>query len=230
MFEVNNLIGFGAGIVAAPDVTVSFTADGRVGDNQAVYTFNTTAIGAEADRTLIVIAAGGRGSGYGGDDISGVTVDDVACTKAIGVTDVSTNTISLWYITGTSGTTGNIVITFNGTMNKMAYGVWAVYNSATTPTDTDSNKLVDPQTLSLTMPAGGVAICSELDDTASTYTWTDNASNIITERFDDDMVGNPQMSGADAVSASAVDPYNVTADGTGTAAEEMIVGATFGKA
>lgn len=230
-----------AGGGGGPDVTLDFQAVQKDADNLSEYTFNGSAIGAETNggvaRTVVVLGVVSReySSGVG---VSGITVNTNAMTPAVeGIGSGGTaNEVGLWYIdeSDVEGTTDDIVVSMNGTANMMAIAVWALYGSAFAPTDTAADAAANPLTSSVNLPAGGAGIFMLIDDTAgnvTTYAWSDNASNIITEDFDENMgTANPITAGGSVVSATEVNPYNVTADPDNAPAEHRMVGATWAKA
>lgn len=173
-----------AGAVAA---SISFCAHAEQSPDATIFTFAATSIGTAATtRRVVVGVSGSKGSTVA---VTSVTVAGSAATLLC--TDVGSGggawqRTALYIITVPTGTTADIVVTFDSACARAGIGVWAVYDlQSSTPVATATSGTVDPYTSgSLSHTAGGVGIYHA-------YTYysgglaTHTATN-ATERFDVD--------------------------------------------
>ena len=164
--------------------TFAATAKNSTG-SQSSFTFSSASIGtASADRKVVVSAAT-SGSGHDATGVTGITIGGVAATKAVssysGTSDGRVHT-EFWYLNGvSSGTTSDIVVTWNSSRYGMNIGTWAVTGGASGVSDTATTAAASG-TLSTTIdcPAGGVVIGARtcdvglVDHNAQTWTGLDN--------------------------------------------------------
>lgn len=177
-----------------------------------VWTFTGKAIGAAAaDRMVIVstwvIKPGGTSRTWT------VTIGGTAATEIAG-TNASTSSggtadaeIRMFSATVASGTTANIVVTTSGSTTGCGIGVWSAYNLASTTrvAATAAESVSLPLTLSITVPAYGVA-CG-FSESGSVQTWTG-----LVEDFDSFIAGL-KHSGASISNTVGGSPFAITVDG-----------------
>lgn len=188
MWALNHLDGFNAGGAGAEPATIAYASSGY-DTTSDVYTFSGAAIGtAAANRKLLIWAF--RHSSGPDRTVSSLTVGGNNATflarYSLGTTYL--RFIEAWIIDYPSGTTADIVITWNGTGQRGGYACYAMYGTTSVVYDSaeDGNPDTGDFTLSLDLPAGGVgvgAVCGQFGP----YTWTGftedfdgSASNIAT--------------------------------------------------
>jgi hypothetical protein len=181
-------VGFGG---QGPPATIAFVGSNINTANQASYTFSAEALGSGIKRVIV-----GVFTGNGGFNPTAVTVDGV--TTQIAIVDINVTNV---FITNSliSSTTGDIVVTTNGTATHCGIGVWAATNvNSVTPTFTSLNVAETAENVSV--QAGGiiVGIAGDFGGAASTHTWTG-----LTEDFDRVIEGNEDFTGASLASAIA---------------------------
>jgi hypothetical protein len=190
----------------AQPATHSFTANSVLTTVVNPYTFSGVAIGtAAADRKIVVVTdtAGGGGGTAG---VSTLTIGGSTATQLVAVSTSDNTTSEIWALNNvSSGTTADIIITWNTTRSRCGIGVWAVYAAADTASDTVSignDPDANISTTALAIPANGVAIAGHILNKgapAATVTWSG-----LTERYDA-AVGNSSDSGA-SKEVSAAEP------------------------
>ena len=170
------------GLINATAINTVFTESATIDANSAVYNFSGMNISTEDSTRIIVIGASGRGSGVIG--INTLTIGGISATKIIGLT-AFINVADLWWAEVPTGTTEDIIVTFDRSITGAGIGIWALYNSNGTIRDTDSSSDssgTDAVSIDLTVPANGSAIATNKAGgliSASTWTWTG-----VTEDFE----------------------------------------------
>lgn len=171
----------------SPDATVTFTASVVDGSNLTEYTFSSVSLGtADSTRKIVVAASALQGAGT----ISTLTVAGITAT-IVKVQSQDTGRMELWQADVPTGTTGDIVVTWNAGTLQCAIGVHSVLNAASGAHETDGDNS-DPWNDSITVPAGGVLIGAAVHgSTLSTFSWTN-----LTERYDETLENQVSHSGA----------------------------------
>lgn len=152
--------------------------------DQTTYTFSSAAIGtASADRIVIVVIGSRANSAR---SISSVTIAGIAATviATANNTGGGADIVAIYAAAVPSGTTGNVVITFSGTMLRCGIGTYAMTGaSSVTPYDTatavPSGSSASINTID--SPANGAILGASLAGSSGTasVTWTG-----LTENFD----------------------------------------------
>jgi hypothetical protein len=220
---VNQLIGFGAGGVAAV-VTYAYTANTSNAGSATSYTFSSVALGTAAANRKIIVGTGSQ-ENVDGTHINTLTVGGVSATELVAINDDAgiDSQSEIWIATVPTGTTGDIVIVTNGGQDNMGIGVWAVYGASSTAHDTVTST-ADPQTGTINVPAGGVLIAIAYDrGGGSDYVWTGPTKDFFTV-----IESNVQYSGASKAYASAQTNLTVTANvSTEPATHPVMVGVSL---
>ena len=175
------------------------------------YSFSSQAIGtAAANRYVIVGICLRRSFDTTTTTITGVTVGGISATQAvtIGVAQAGAyHRGSLYIVNVPTGTTATVAITLNISATRLGIGVWSAYDiSSSTPTDTATSTDVSSQTLDLDVDANGFAIGVNYANGAPALSWSG-----LTERFEQNVEDDNDMSGADSTETSAQTPLSVTA-------------------
>ena len=211
----------------APDATVVFTDSSVDGTDGTVFTFTTQSIGTAASNRKIVVSVSMAAAGAG-RSVSTLTVGGISATLLVADTSSGgTEQTELWQADVPTGTTATIVVTWTGgSVARTGIGVWAVYNAASSASDTgnrDSGAAQD-MTLNITIPAGGVAISAAGSGTSATYTWTN-----LTEDFDETIESSTTQSGASDAFATLQTEITITADRTAGTSNGTMCAVAFAK-
>lgn len=187
------------------------------------YTFSSVSLGtADADRHILV-ATGARASSA--RTITGVTIAGISATELRDSSADQTNG-SLWIAAVPSGTTGNIVLTYSGTMVRAHIAVFRLVGINPTPVDVDSHGIAGSssaaRTVTLDSVAGGYAVGAYVASGASTTaSWSG-----VTEDYDFsyEASGNRASGGHGSTAGTSV---TVTATPSGSVLDGILIAATF---
>lgn len=172
--------------------SISYRTSNSSTTNTSTYTFSGQDIGTAASSRMVVVAAHSRSSAS--RTLNTVTIGGVSATEAIQLQS-GTNQLAIFYASVPTGATGDIVLTYSGTILRAAIGVWAVYDlQSTTPTDTGSSTAASPSP-NIDVSAYGVMVaCSVVQDgsTTRTATWTG-----VSEQYDNRVETQINCSGGD---------------------------------
>jgi hypothetical protein len=141
--------------------------------NATEYTHAGLSFGAEDASRRIAIGVTARGSA--GSAVSAMTIGGVAASLVVARTNSTSanNVAEIWEASGPTGTTGSVVVTFNGEMLRTRVMVYRIVGSASTVHDTDSGVAAEDPSASIDVPAGGVAIAIAVGTgVAGSETWS----------------------------------------------------------
>ena len=202
-------------------LTVSFE-DTDFNDGSATsYTFSSLDLGtAASDRSIVVMAGHTRGVATT-TAITALTIGGVSATKIIGPTSILSGGYAqeVWWADVPTGTTGDVVVTVNSTTIYMGISVTALYGDNilyAIGTDLTANNTTDV-TVTIGVPAGGVAIASAKALASITWTWTG-----VTEEYDFVADGAYTLSGG-SKTYSAAEEVTISAAKSATADAGQIV-------
>lgn len=136
--------------------------------NQQVYTFSSQNLGTASSDRYIIVSVLGRDSGTGGTSVTAVSVAGVSADLVVNRSNnaVNSSVAALYIAAVPSGTSGDIVITFNTTMVNAAYIAYRATGIEVLSVDSDSSVADDPS-VNLDVPVGGFAIGSGVSVSAS---------------------------------------------------------------
>lgn len=187
----------------------------------STYTINMNTGTASADRHNIVGVAC-RKAVSATTTMTSATINGVTATIAVqrNRTGASNNIVALLIAANPTGTTGDVVFTFDQTMSRCGIGMYQSTGlNSITATDTDFAAATDPA-ITLTLPASGFAVCVAGSGGAATTTWTN-----LTERYDQGIESNVfTHTGGNADSAGAGN-VTFTADFTINTEDVSVCGA-----
>ncbi|MBN9497866.1 MAG: hypothetical protein J0H39_14005 [Alphaproteobacteria bacterium] len=217
-------------IVAPPASTpASVTNVAHDTQNTALttYTFSSLSLGAaDATRRIVVAIAGQRlGSPA---EVSSVTVAGISASrvKVQQTGNGNDHTVELWAAAVPTGTSGNVVVTFNTGHLRCSVSVFRLLDAAATAHATSSaTNSSAAVSAAIDIPADGVAIAAAYDNGNTTYTWTN-----LTERTDQGGAGNNTLSTACDDFASAQSARSITATQASNNAPQALVIASWGPA
>lgn len=157
---------------AAVSATVEFVTSLTNTANQSSYTFTSASLGAEGGnrRVLVTVSAGANTGPFNATNVSvaGVSASLLVSRNATTETVYS----AIWLAVVPTGTTGNIVVTFNGTVSRMGIAVYAARN-LTSDTPQATNTALQATNISVTGTSAGFVVGQATNNTtsAATYTW-----------------------------------------------------------
>jgi hypothetical protein len=194
-----------------PEATVSFRASYTDAGSATAYTFSGADIGTAASDRIVVVTAVGSRAAAGTHTVASLTVAGNAASlvKQQNVPSGDRQTAEIWAVSLASGTTGNIVVTFDAGMQGAAIGVFAIYGANSTVSATAGSN-ADPMNASINVPAGGVLIGVGVNENGGTFTWAN-----LTEKFDEQYYaggGPSNHTGACDAFSSAQVGLSVTCD------------------
>lgn len=151
---------------------IEFSDSGSSTTDASSYTFSGKALGAAlANRRIIVCLM--ADTAIAGRTISGVSVGGVAGSQVVSVTVGSGSRLNeIWIATVPTGTTGDVVVSISGgNINRCAIAVYRAVNISTTAyqTTTDNSGGLS---VSVNVPANGIAVGSGYSVTTTAYNWT----------------------------------------------------------
>jgi hypothetical protein len=176
VLKLSNLSGFGG---RAYTGSMSFIGSTKVTNDATTYTFAGQSLGAAGDRLVVVV---GHTLDSAFNQVSSVTIAGVAATIHVNNTRSGTSDCCLFIASAyvPSGTSGDIVVTWQSSTFRCTIGVWALYNlQSKSPRATVAPASADPVDLSLAVPAGGFVVAGATSLDATGFTWTG-----LTERYD----------------------------------------------
>lgn len=194
-----------------PDASISYRTTETQDSAATTYTFTSKDIGTAATGRRIIV--GVIGSGAASRTISSVTVGGNAATAINFVEGSGTGAFlqsAIYIIQVDAGTTATVVVTFSAGNNRCSVGIWAAYDLQSSTATATGTSVANPQTASLNISAGGIAIgvANGFDNNALTgYSWTN-----LTENFDGLFASNQiAHSGASAAFVTAQTSLALTA-------------------
>ena len=194
----------------APAAIVTFTASAQnAADNLTSATFSSQALGA-ADPTRQIVVVVGAIPQAGDRVVSSLTVGGTSMSE-IHTNQTAYSFASLWSCEKATGTSGDVVINFSGTMGQSVdCAVYALYNASTSEYAKTKAASGAPASLATTIsiPAEGVCIshAQHNDDPTRSTSWTN-----LTERYDVLYDTHSTSSGASDAFATAQTDRVITA-------------------
>jgi hypothetical protein len=180
----------GAGGYAKP-VDCTHVDNAVILASQTTFTFSEKSLGAAKDDRYIVVTAGGRVSisrTVNACTIAGVTATRVASTSSFNPTAIFIAAVPI-------GATGDIVVTFSGSMGSAGIGVYRLTNlQSAIPTDSVQNNTsaqVMSGTLTIPVDGCGVGYVNGFVSGGLTWVWSN-----LSEDYDEALSANTCHSGA----------------------------------
>lgn len=156
---------------SAGTVTRTFQARTATTTDLTEYTYSGAAIGTAASDRKVVVGILGRSTNPSTRTISSVTVAGVSATQAVYVSNTIGNVSAFYVADVPTGTTGDVVVTWNDTMQNSTIGVYAMYGAASsTPHDTATD-IASAYSQTLDIPAKGVGFACGAVQANTTATW-----------------------------------------------------------
>lgn len=186
-------------------IAIDYVATVSSTTNLTTYTFSSASLGAEATDRVIIVAFGGTAGSS--KTISSVTIGGVAATLAVNANISWAITSGIYYAAVPSGTTGDIVITFSGSMNQCVCNVFRMTGQssntpAATGSDTTGTTTSDPNCNVVT---GDKVVAFSIGGDGSACAWT-GATEV-----DDRVVELHNFSAAQYTATSTETPHAIQA-------------------
>lgn len=164
------LTGVGAGSIPAgggcgPGLCLTYRGHYESATDATSYTSTASTLGAASSDRVVIVALASGTSGANAN-FSTVTVGGVSATRIVNTTGGSaTRLLEIWFALVPSGTTGNIVVTASGTVQRLAMDWWTITGTTQTTyaARNAANVEIAPSngsltTTAITIPPGGVGI------------------------------------------------------------------------
>lgn len=195
--------------------------------SQTTYTFSSVSFGTEASDRVTIVGFASRANASG-RTINSVTINGVSATYAnIGsFTDASNSDFAaIYYADNPTGTTGDVVITFNAAMLRCSLQVFRmVGHLSSAPYDIAADNTGDPLDGNVNVVAGGAAIGVVNVQGGG---GTGNAWTGLTESVDAVLTGSHQWSTAFDTFVAAETPRDISVDVPGTPATRCLAVASW---
>ena len=196
--QVQQLIGFGAGGGTGAKV-LTWKGSSTSTSDLTTYTFSSADIGvASSDRYVIVAVTGGPNN----RTVSSLTVGGVSATLVVEqVSAAASYTVSMWIANVTSGTTGDIVVTWSAGQTRTGIGWWTATGLSSGTANDSGGSTASPGTDTLNVLEGGFAVAAivNIETGTDTVTWTN-----LTEKYDELYESVNQSGASDATTAGTL--------------------------
>ena len=186
---------------------IEFTDSGSSTTDASSYTFSARALGSALNNRKIIICVMAE-TPSSGRSISAISVGGVSATQVVAITAGTGSRINeIWIATVPTGTTGDVVVTISG--GNMVRCAVAVYRAENIPTAAYQTKTDNSGGLSVSVnvPARGIAVGSAYSATVAAYGWTG-----LTEDLDIAVESQARFSTASAAFASVQSGLTVSVD------------------
>lgn len=195
------LLGYG-GLITASRAYVTRVSDAT---DLTTYTFTAASIGTATTSDYLVLCVGFRANAVA-RSISSVTLDTVGCTAAVTTGGAAATGCGIFITPHTGNTTGDIVVTFSGAVQRMSVDVYTARNINPTTTDTAAVTSGNPLALSVdSLERGLVFGIGNTTANAATPTWVG-----ITQDANGSVEAASTFSSASEATSSSTTPLTVT--------------------
>ncbi len=199
--------------------TYQFTDNAVSTADTSIYTFAGINFSIADEQRVMVVATGGRGAGAP-KGVNNLTIGGVNATLGFRA-DEGGSSVEIWYAEVPTGTSGTIIVNWNGTQFRSGIGSWALYTDNSTPHDFNRSIVGSGDTL-INILENGVVIAYSYD-TEDLVTWTG-----VTEDFDEVVEGIQHQSGAFNGSITGdVSGYEISR-GAGATGEDVMIAVSWG--
>ena len=194
-----------------PLPSVQYCTNASSTSDLTTYTFSSQSLCEPSGSRYIVVGIGGGSNDAGTSTyaINSVTVGGVSASSVVSNkdTNVAPNIAALWIAAVPSGTTGDVVVTFDRASSRAAIGVWALYNlNSATAVGTGGGASSDPQGANVNTSTDGIVIAYGFNSGGGTASWTG-----VTENFDT-TVEAVVTTGGSVANVVAATPRTVSVD------------------
>lgn len=208
--SIMNIIGVPVGTASIFDLSYLTATHDNV--DRTTYTFSSQSLGT-ADSNRYIVVGVGFVSSTETQSISSVTVGGVSASSLTSFTEEDEGTWSscaqIWIAAVPTGTTGDVVVTLNGTASVCAIGLWRLITDNITPVATNTDT-ADSITVNVNTQNGGGVVAIAQCRNGSTSTWTG-----VTEDFDFDTASGEYFTGGSHTASSTETPRTITGNNDG---------------
>ena len=190
-------LGVGAAPVSSTAATVSFATSAVTSSSASSYTFSSQSLSTAATGRIIAVLVVGERATAGARTVSSLTVAGVSAALVVRQTSDNGDAHEIWEAQVASGTSGDIVVNFSGSMGSAGIGVYAVYDAQYQQHYTINSEGNDLSG-TLVIPTNAIAIGggTSTSNTAGTFVG-------LTENFDETLEGNRTQAGGLTSTASS---------------------------
>ena len=204
-------------------LALSFVTDVFDEANLTAYTFSSVDIGtAVSDRIVIVTA-----NAEAGEPISTITIGGAATTIAVSE-KASVSAAVIAYAAIPTGTSADIVVTWDSGAIRCMIGVWELTGADITPTDTDTSTSLPStgESLTVNIPTNAAAVATHTSgDSSSSDFWTGAVRRYA------DATSGAELQGADVQPTGSDRPtHAISTSYTELANGAALVGAVWSEA
>lgn len=207
--------------------TVSFrTTAGDAAINSTTKTFTAQDIGTAKSTRYVVV--GVTGTGVNGFSVSTLTVQGISGTKAVETVGATRGFASIWIVAVPTGTAGDVVITWSGTVARAVIGVWALYDimSPTASATNSGSTTSSAASANVNVPGDGVVIAVAYDNGDNgtpSPSWTG-----VNQRYSNSIAGDSNTGGEFVEGSVAESPRTINCTWTGsTSSRESMASASW---
>ncbi len=168
--------------------TYQFTDSAQDAVDRTVYTFSSQNLSFADSNRVIVVGTGGRKSAPNANVVS-LTIGGISATNAFAESEGG-SVAEIWYANVPTGTTGDVVVTWDTNQVRSGIGVWAIYTSNSTPFDT-ARFFIFNGSAYVDVPENGVVIGYAFTGSGIGVGWTG-----ATENFEANVESNQASTGA----------------------------------
>ena len=149
-------VGFMSGGAAEPDVTISYEGAQNAQGGAASTDFTSQSIGTAGSNRHVICCVTQGGASKTTDS---VTINGVSATKLVGPSGGgdTEQSATIWGAAVPTGTSVTINVTTSAAVVGKNLMTYAMYDGSLTVVDSNTHHSSNPQSLDLTIPAGGAA-------------------------------------------------------------------------
>ncbi|MCP5404697.1 MAG: hypothetical protein H6922_00510 [Pseudomonadaceae bacterium] len=156
--------------------TVAFSDNAHNGNGGSSYSY-TAGIGTASSDRYVVVSFQHYSNTFG-TAASSVTIGGVAATEVVNSFNGGSEA-SLWIANVPTGTSAYINITLDGSTNRRASTAYVLYGlESMTPVVTATGTGAPPHDLSVSVPAGSVAVGANYAESCGGFTWSGLTENV----------------------------------------------------
>lgn len=122
-------LGLGGAPSSSTAATVTFVAATTNSATASSYTFSSQSLSTAATGRIIAVVVAAERTSSGARTVSSLTVAGTSAALVVRQTSDNGDAFEIWEAAVASGTSGDIVLNFNASMDSCGIGVYAVYNA-----------------------------------------------------------------------------------------------------
>lgn len=164
-------------------VNITQVDHGEDNSTASSYTFTARSLGSTAADRVIIVALSMRVAGTT-TTVSSVTVAGSSASQIVSSPNNSggnTTLTEIWAVAVAAGTTGDVVVTFSGSVLRCGVNVWRMVGASGAAASASGGSTADPSTSTLTIPANGAAVgyvAADYGTIGPAIAWTNLTSSL----------------------------------------------------